>query len=145
MAFVTYVNKVFPGTVGGPGPWDVVQLTVTAGATSTPVLAQTDLVAYNAASDANKALHDRFSDVVMFFHRYAEPVSITTNGATGTVISLYFERAGMFSDSSLGKAPYFYSSGNRPNAYDIATEYVAVNTNGTTAIAVTVNGVAQTA
>lgn len=137
MAAPVYKNLVFPQTVGGPGPYDTVVLTIT-GATVTPLA---DVVAYNVGDSTVKGYHDAFSDIVMFFERYGEPVSVA---GTSSTITLQFERRGMFVDSALGKAPFFYSSAARANAFEIGAAYVASNSYSVSGIAVTVNGVSQT-
>lgn len=141
MAFVTYENLAFPHSVGGTGPVDTLVLAITAtGATSsTPVTAQTDIVAFNAATDNDKARHRRFSDLVQHFSQYGPAVSASSDG---TNITMTFDRKGMFENSTKGKAPWF-TNGHRPNAYDLAATFVGSNVHTVTAISVTINGAAQ--
>ena len=141
---VTYKNLIFPQEVGGPGPYDTVELTVSASGapTTTPIKAFANLEAYYDSTVADdKTRHERFSDICKYFQQYGEPISIASDG--DNVITLKFERGGMFEDSALGKPGYFYSSGNRPNAYDLATSYVADNDTGVNGITVKVNGTTQ--
>lgn len=140
-------SGVFPTQVGGgPGNVSTVVLTVTAtGATSTnPCKSLPNAAAYYAASAADKARHDRWSDIVMYFHRNANPVGI--EATANNVITLHFEQENMFDDTTLGTPGWYTASGNpRPNAFDIAQEYVADNDHTVTVITVTVDGTAQTA
>lgn len=146
MAEVVYKNLVFPHHVGGPGPVDTVAFTVTATGSSTDTnecLTQTDIVTYNAASADDKARHERFSSIVSFLTQYGKPVSI--DAVTNNVITMRFERKGLYENSTLGKAPWF-SYGHRPNAFDLCATYVAANSGAphyVAAITVTINGSAQ--
>jgi hypothetical protein len=146
MAEVVYNNLVFPHHVGGPGPVDTVALTVTATGSSTDsneCLTQTDIVAYNAASAADKLRHDRFSDIVSTLTLYGKPTSI--DAVTNNVITMRFERKGLFENSSLGK-PGWFSYGHRPNMFDLCATYVAAESGAphyVAAITITINGSAQ--
>jgi hypothetical protein len=139
---MSYNARIFPMVTGGPGVKDTMAITVTAGATSTPVKSQATRTAYNAASDADKLLHDRFSDVVQFITQYANPVSISTNA--DNVITLGFDRAGLFNNAGIGRPGNFTENGNpRANAFDLAAAYVASNDHGVTVMTITINGAAQ--
>ncbi len=139
---MSYNAIVFPGVTGGPGVKDTMAITVTAGATSNPIKSQATRAAYNAASSDDKALHNRFSDVVQFITQYANPVSISTNG--NNVITLGFEQAGLFNNAGIGRPGNFTENGNpRANAFDLAAAYVAANDHGVTVMTITINGVAQ--
>lgn len=146
MAAVVYQNLVFPHSVGGPGPVDVVALTVTASGSSTDsneCLTQTDIVAYNAASASDKLRHERFSDVVSFVTQYAKPISI--DAVTNNVITMRFERKGIFENSALGK-PGWFSYGHRPNMFDLCATLVAAEGSAPhylSTITITINGSAQ--
>lgn len=126
---MSYKNLIFPGAVNAAGPVETVTLTVTAtGATSSnPVKAFASLAEYNDtnASDDDKARHERFSNIVRYFQQYGQPVSIASNG--NNVITLTFDRKGLFTDSALGKAPYFNDAYERGDASDLATAYVSDN------------------
>lgn len=146
MAFVTYENLVFPHSVGGPGPKDTIAFTVTATGSSTDTnecLTQTDLVAFNAASANDQDRHRRFSYIAKYVSRYGQPVQI--DAVTNNVITMYFERKGLYENSTLGK-PGWFSYGHRPNAYDICAEIVAAQSGSPyyiAAMTVTINGSAQ--
>jgi len=137
----TYKNLVFPHKVGGPlDEMTKLVLVVTEGATVNPVKAAADLEAYNAEDAADQARHELFSEVVEFFSRYGAPVWLESDG--DQTITMYFERAGLFDNATLGK-PDDFSYGHRANAYDIGVELVA-NTS-VTAITTTVDDVLQNA
>jgi hypothetical protein len=138
---MAYDNLAFPHAVGGPGPVDTLVLAITATGTtsSTPVTAQTDIVAYNAASANNQARHNRFSAIVKHFQQYGPPISLSSDGDN---ITMTFERKSMFENKDLGQAPWF-DKGNRSNAYDLAAAFVAANDHTVTVIGVTLNGAAQ--
>lgn len=146
MAFVVYENLVFPHTVGGPGPKDTLAFTVTATGSSTDsneCLTQTDLVAYNAASADDKLRHQRFSYIAKIVQRYGQAVQI--DAVTNNVITMYFERKGMYANSTIGK-PGWFTYGHRPNAFDICAEIVASDSGAPhyiAAMTVTVNGSSQ--
>lgn len=144
MAFVVYNNLCFPHSVGGPGPLDVVALTVTAtgGASANPVKAQTDIVAFNAAVALDQTRHIRFSNLVTQFSRYGMPVAASVNTGTDTIITLSYERKGMFENSVLGK-PGWFNYGHRANAFDLCAEHVASNPDLVSVLTVTINGAAQ--
>lgn len=140
---MAHVNRVFPHSVGGPGPIETVVLTVTAAgapAAVNPVKAQTDLAAYNAASALDIERHDRFSDIVEFFSRYSTPISVASDG--DTVITLTFEHDTLHSNKSEGQ-PKWFDRGHRDNLFDMMAEYVANDAHGVTAITGTVDGVAS--
>jgi len=140
-----YVALAFPGSVGGgPAAGDSVELTVTAAghATATnPVKAAASLEAYFAEDEADQERHRRFSDIVQYFHQYAQPASIESNG--DQVITLKFEQDGLWADSTVGR-PEWLNKVERKNAYELAQAYLAEDSYGVTAITVKVNGVAQT-
>lgn len=136
----TYVNRVFPHQVGGPGPIETVVLTVTAAGSpsaTNPVLAQTDLAAYNAATDLNKARHDRFSDIVEFFSRYSTPISVASDG--DQTITLTYEHDTLHKNKTEG-TPKWFDRGHRDNLFDMMAEYVANDSHGVTAITGTCDG-----
>jgi len=139
-----YVALAFPGSVGGgPAVVDTVELTVTAAGDATatnPVKAAADLEAYFAEDAADQARHKRFSDIVVYFQQYAQPISITSDG--DTIITLGFEQGGMWADSTVGD-PGYVTKTNRSNAYELAQAYLAADTHGVTAISVKLNGVTQ--
>jgi hypothetical protein len=138
-----YSALAFPGSVGGgPAAGDTLALTVTAtGATSAnPVKAAADMKAFHAleaAGDADAERHERFSDIVLFFRRYGQPVVIESNG--NNVITLRFEQNGFWSASQNGR-PAWINKIDAATAAEVAAEYVAENDHNVTAIAVTVNG-----
>lgn len=140
---MAYEYLAFPHEKGGPGPYDTLVLVVTATGTdgsTTPVKAAADMAAYDA-EDANDVLrHKRFSDIVLFFSRYGTPISIASDG--DQTITLKYEHQYIHGNNSEGKAPWF-TPGHRPNAYDIAAEYVAANDHSVTGMTTTVNGVLQ--
>jgi hypothetical protein len=146
MAVVVYKNLFFPHSVGGPGPKDAIVLTVTAtgsGTDTNECLTQASIVAYNAASADDKARHERFSSIVDFTTQYGRPVQI--DAVTNNVITMYFERQGMYANSTTGKAPWF-SYGHRPNMFDLCAAYVAANSAAphyVASITITINGAAQ--
>jgi len=146
MATVVYENLVFPHTVGGPGPKDTIAFTVTATGSATDTnecLTQTDLVAFNSATSANQDRHRRFSYIAKIVQRYGQAVQI--DAVTNNVITMYFERKGLYENSTIGK-PGWFSYGHRPNAYDICAEIVASDSGAPyyiAAMTVTINGASQ--
>ena len=142
-----YKPLSFPGSVGGgPGPVEVVALTVAASGSATasgPVTAVANRAAYYAASDANKQRHARFSDVVRHRSQYGMPVKVESTSST--VITLHFEIRDMFEDSSLGKPGWFTAAAARKTAYELAQAYVASNAYEVDSISVTIDGNAQNA
>lgn len=145
MAAPVYYQLAFPHDVGGPGPWQKVELGVTAITTATTDVVKTcaDLQAFYAASSDDKARHQRFSDLVTQFGRYGMAISARAT-SSDEVIQLYFERVGLFSNSTLGK-PGWFSYGHRPNGYDLAAEFVSSNNVTVSALTVTIDGTAQNA
>ena len=116
MAAPVYKNLIFPHAKGGYGPYTTVAITLD---NTDDATALADLTAYYAASDANKAKHDLFNRIVQAFMTQAVPVEIVSGSATS--ITLKFEHLSLFQDNDEGKPPFFYSSGDRPNASDIMT------------------------
>ena len=146
MAFPEYKALVFPHTTGGgPGVAETVELTITANdgtAITTPVAAVDNFAGYYDADAAGKAAHERFSAIVESFSRaYGFAIEVASDG--DDVITLKYENPALHSDSSLGK-PGWDEGSERPNAYELAQVFVGDNDVDVTAIAVTVNGVAQT-
>jgi len=144
MAFPAYSARVFPAvTGGGPGVQDTVVLTITAtgDTSSNPVTSVTTPALYEAADANGKARHSRFSDLVMYFRAYGQPVTIAS---TGGAITLGYEHVGLHTDGTPGKPAWRDVVGERPNAYELAQAYVAANSHTVTVIAVAVNGVSQT-
>lgn len=138
---MAYKNLNYPHDLGGNGPFDTVELTVTAGTapTTTPMKAAADIRAYNAEDADDVVRHERFSELVRYYHQYGQPVAITSDG--DNVVTMKFERQEMFTDHTEGKAPWDDET-DRGNAYDLAVAFVAA-TDWCTAITVKVNGVTQ--
>jgi hypothetical protein len=138
---MAYKNLNFPHDLGGNGPFDTVELTVTAGVapTTTPMKAAADLGAYNDEDTDDQTRHQRFSELVQYFQQYGQTVSVASSG--DNVVTLKYEVQEMFDDNSEGKAPWD-TSADRPNAYDLATAFVAA-TAWCSGITVKVNGVTQ--
>src|SRR4051812_37138956 len=110
----TYVNRAFPHSVGGPGPVDIIAVTIgTANCT-----AQTDLVAYYAANSTSQTRHDNFSFVVNTMSRYGRPVDVVSTSSS--VVTMRFERQGMYADSSLGKPDFSNFVTARLDAFELA-------------------------
>ena len=141
-----YTALVYPGAVGGgPAAGDELELTVTVtggNTSSNPVKAAADYNAYDAEDADDKERHARFSDIVMFFKQYGQPVSIASDG--DQVITLKFEQDGFWADSTVGD-PAWLNKVRRSNAFELAAAYVADNDYNVSGIAVKVNGVTQSA
>lgn len=132
------VSKAFPTTVGGPGPYDTVVVTLT-GATVTSL---PDMASYYAANATNQGYHDNFDRVIQTFSAYGRPV---ISSSTSSTVTMSFEIQDMFADGTLGKAPYSNFVTPRPDAFELAQTLLASNggLTGCTVATVTINGQSQ--